>query len=259
MTISAVILTRNEAKNVERCLKSVSWTDEIIVVDAESEDETREIAERMGAKVIIHPWEGAGAQYAFGIAQVTSDWVLVVDADEEVTPELAEAIRQITHSPDATFAGYKVRRVNYVLGQWLRYGGWQEWVLRLFLREKVNSPPTLHPRFQVDGRIGKLPYPLRHYMAPDLLEWWHRSFRLAQIEAEVEFLQGARFSGWAILGAFWKFIRRFIFKGGFLDGWAGFFACLHRFLYIAIKQARLLELELGLEKTTQNPMKITFK
>ncbi|MEM1553144.1 MAG: hypothetical protein QXH03_10840, partial [Candidatus Bathyarchaeia archaeon] len=121
------------------------------------------------------------------------------------------------------------------------------------------SPPTLHPRFQVDGRIGKLPYPLRHYMAPDLLEWWQRSFRLAQIEAEVEFMQGARFSGWAILGAFWKFARRFIFKGGFLDGWAGFYACLHRFLYITIKQARLLELQRGMCQPMRDPKRALFK
>lgn len=259
MTISVVILTRNEAENIERCLKSVSWADEIIVIDAESEDETREIAERMGAKVIIHPWEGAGAQYAFGIAQATGNWVLVVDADEEVTPELAEAICQIVRKPEVPFAGYKVKRINYALGRWLRYGGWQDWVLRLFLREKVTSPPTLHPRFQVYGRIGKLPYPLRHYMAPNLLEWWQRSFRLAQTEAEVEFLQGARFSGWAILGSFWKFARRLIFKGGFLDGWAGFYACFHRFLYTVVKQACLLELERGLKKASQSPMKKVFK
>jgi len=259
MSISVVILARNEEANIGRCLRSVAWADEIIVIDAQSEDETREIAERMGARVITHPWEGAGAQYAFGIAQATGDWVLVLDADEEVTPELAEAIRHVIRKSEAPFAGYKIKRINYALGRWLRYGGWQEWVLRLFLREKVTSPPTLHPRFQVDGRIGKLPYPLRHYMAPDLLEWWQRSFRLAQIEAEVEFMQGAHFSGWAILGAFWKFIRRFIFKGGFLDGWAGFYACLHRFLYVAIKQAHLIELTRGLKKVTPKPSKITFK
>ncbi|MFN3420214.1 MAG: hypothetical protein ACK40X_00630, partial [Armatimonadota bacterium] len=145
------------------------------------------------------------------------------------------------------------------LGRWLRYGGWQEWVLRLFRRGKVTSPPTLHPRFQVQGRVGKLPHPLRHYMALDLLDWWQRSFRLARTEAEVEFLQGTRFSSWALLGGFWKFVRRFIFKGGFLDGWAGFFACLHRFLYIAVKQAHLLELERYKATTEQRPETVPFK
>ncbi|MCS7253784.1 MAG: glycosyltransferase family 2 protein [Armatimonadota bacterium] len=259
MKISAVILTRNEAKNIERCLKSVSWADEMVVIDAESEDETREIAERMGARVIVHPWEGAGAQYAFGIAQAKGKWVLIVDADEEVTPELAKTIWQVINAPKTPYAGYKVKRVNYALGRWLRYGGWQEWVLRLFLRERVTSPPTLHPRFQVDGQVGKLPFPLRHYMASNLLEWWQRSFRLAQTEAEMEFLQGMHFSSWALLSAFWKFMRRFVFKGGFLDGWAGFYACLQRFLYAVIKEARLLELQRGVASMEKNPIKIPFK
>jgi len=258
MSLSVVVLTYNEAKNIERCLKSVQWADEIVVVDAESTDGTPEIAQRLGARVVVHSWEGAGAQYAFGIAQARSDWVLILDADEEVTAELADAIRQAITAPKNSLAGYKVRRINYALGRWLRYGGWQEWVLRLFLRERVTSPPTLHPRFQVDGKVGVLPYPIRHHMAPDLWMWWERSFRLARIEADVEFLRGKHFSGWAVVGGFWKFLRRFIFKGGFLDGWAGFYACLHRFLYVAVREARLLELEWGLAEIVDQPQRRPF-
>ena len=228
-------------------------------MDAGSTDGTPEIAERLGARVIVHSWEGAGAQYAFGIAQARGDWVLILDADEEVTAELADAIRKAIADPQNPFAGYKVCLVNYVLGRWLRYGGWQMRLLRLFLRERVTSPPTPHPRFRVNGKIGFLPYPIRHYMAPDLWAWWERSLRLARIEAEVEFLRGKRFSGWAVVGGFWKFLRRFIFKGGFLDGWAGFYACLQRFLYIAVKQARLLELQRGVASPTPEPQKSPFR
>jgi exosortase/archaeosortase len=96
-------------------------------------------------------------------------------------------------------------------------------------------------------------------MAPDLWAWWERSFRLARIEADAEFLQGERFSGWAVVGGFWKFLRRFLFKGGFLDGWAGFYACLHRCLYIAIKQARLLELQRGTTSSVSEPQKLPFR
>lgn len=138
--------------------------------------------------------------------------------------------------------------------------GWLAGVgVAAFLRERVTSPPTIHPRFQVDGKVGVLPYPIRHYMAPDLVSWWERSFRLARIEAEVEFQQGARFSGWAIAGGFWKFVRRFVLKGGFLDGWAGFYACLHRFLYTAVKQAHLLELQRGASLATRHPESLPFK
>jgi glycosyltransferase involved in cell wall biosynthesis len=154
MTLSVVVLTRNEAKNIERCLKSVQWADEIVVVDAESTDGTPEIAERLGARVIVHPWEGAGAQYAFGIAQARSDWVLILDADEEVTAELADAIRKVIADPKNPFVGYKVRRVNYALGRWLRYGGWQEWVLRLFLRERVTSRRRSIPASKWTGKLA---------------------------------------------------------------------------------------------------------
>jgi glycosyltransferase involved in cell wall biosynthesis len=259
MTLSVVVLTRNEAENIERCLKSVQWADEIVVVDAESTDGTPEIAERLGARVIVHPWEGAGAQYAFGIAQARSDWVLILDADEEVTAELAMAIQQVISAPENPFAGYKVKLINCIFGQWLRYGGWQMWLLRLFLRERVTSLPTVHPHFRVDGKVGKLPYPIRHYMATSLLEWWQRTFQVAQTEAEVEFLQGKRFSSLALASAFWKFLRRFIFKGGFLDGWAGFYACFQRFLYVAVKEARLLELERGLAELVDQPQRKPFR
>jgi glycosyltransferase involved in cell wall biosynthesis len=164
MTLSVVVLTRNEAKNIERCLKSVQWADEIVVVDAESTDGTPEIAERLGARVIVHPWEGAGAQYAFGIAQARSDWVLILDADEEVTAELADAIRKVIAAPKNPFVGYKVRRVNYALGRWLRYGGWQEWVLRLFLRRAGDLPadaPSPLPSGRESWR-SPLPYPPLH-------------------------------------------------------------------------------------------------
>jgi glycosyltransferase involved in cell wall biosynthesis len=89
MTLSVVVLTRNEAKNIERCLKSVQWADEIVVVDAESTDGTPEIAQKFGAQVIVHPWEGAGKQADFAISQAKGEWILMVDADEEVSPELA--------------------------------------------------------------------------------------------------------------------------------------------------------------------------
>lgn len=258
MRLSAVILTRNEEANIERCLKSVRWADEIVVVDAESTDQTREIAASLGARVIVHPWEGAGAQYAFAIAQARGKWVLVVDADEEVTPELARAVQKI-FTQESPFAAYRVKRVNYVLGRWLRYGGWQEWVVRLFRQGYVESLPTLHPKFRIKGKVGKLPFALRHYMATDFWGWWQRSFCLARSEAEVAFLMGERFNGWAVLGAFWKFTRRFVFKLGFLDGWAGFFACLQRFLYIAVKQACLLELQSGLRQPHRSPERVPFK
>ncbi len=256
-TISAIVLTRNEEKNIARCLQSLRWADEIIVIDSESTDHTREIAEAEGARVIVHQWQGAGAQYAFGIAQATCDWVMVVDADEEVTPELKGNITNVLQI-GGRHSGYYLTRQNFALGRWLRHGGWQEQVLRLFRRGSVESPPTLHPRFKVAGTAGKLDGILRHYMAQDFLEWWFRSMRLARSEAEGDFTRGERFSGFELISAFWKFLRRYTFKFGFLDGAAGFYACFQRFLYIAVKEACLLELQLSLRKPS-GAEKIPFK
>ncbi|MFA0754455.1 MAG: hypothetical protein IMHGJWDQ_002242 [Candidatus Fervidibacter sp.] len=213
MTVSVVVLTRNEAANIARCLKSVQWADEIVVVDAESMDETCKIAERMGARVIVHPWEGEGRQADFALAQARGEWVLMVDADEEVSPALASAIREVVKRSEP-FVAYKVLRVDRVLGRWLRHGGF---------------------------------YP----HSEDFAEWWLRNLRRARIEAEWDFLNGKRFNPFAVLGAFWKFFRRFVLKDGFLDGWAGFFACAERAFYILAKQACLLELQRGLRQPTE--------
>ncbi len=252
MTVSVVVLTRNEAANIARCLKSVQWADEIVVVDAESMDETCEIAERMGARVIVHPWEGGGRQADFALAQASGDWVLMVDADEEVSPALASAIREVVKRSEP-FVAYQVLRVDRVLGRWLRHGGfYPHYEIRLFKQGHVrHDPRPVHRRAIPDGPVGKLDAPLWHYPAEDFAEWWLCNLRRARIEAEWDFLNGKRFNPFAILGAFWKFFRRFVLKGGFLDGWAGFFACAERAFYILAKQACLLELQRGLRQPTE--------
>lgn len=253
MTLSVVVLTRNEARNIERCLKSVQWADEIVVVDAESTDGTPQIAEQLGARVIIRPWEGGGRQADFAISQARGEWILVVDADEEVSAELAEEVQRAISNP-SRYVAYKVLRVDRVLGRWLKHGGfYPHYELRLFKRGFVyHHPRPVHRKAFAKGPVGKISAPLWHYTAEDFAEWWLRSLKRARIEAEWDFLQGRRFSGSkAIVGALWKFLQRFILKGGFLDGWAGFFACAQRAFYILVKQACLLELQKGLRQPSE--------
>lgn len=252
MSVSVVVPTRNEAKNIERCLRSVQWVDEIVVVDAESTDGTPEIAVKFNARVIIHPWEGGGKQADFAISQVKGDWILIVDADEEVSPQLAEAIRKVTASQQP-YVAYKVLRIDRVLGHWLKHGGfYPHYELRLFKRGHVrHDPRPVHRKAYVDGPVGRIDEPLWHYLAEDFAEWWLRNLRRARVEAEWDYLHGRLFNAAAPLDAFWKFVRRFVLKGGFLDGWAGFFACLERAFYILVKQACLLELQLGLRQPTE--------
>lgn len=253
MGVSVVILTCNEAKNIERCLKSVQWADEIIVVDAESTDETREIAQNFGAQVIIHPWEGGGRQADFAISQAKCDWVLMVDADEEVSQELANEVRKVVENP-SPYVAYKVLRIDRVLGRWLKHGGfYPHYELRLFRQGYVHHiPRPVHRKAIANGPVSKINAPLWHYVAEDFTEWLLRNLKRAQIEAEWDFINGERFSSIkTTIGAFWRFFRRFVFKAGFLDGWAGFFACAERALYIIVKQACLLELQKGLRQPSE--------
>jgi len=256
--LSAVIIARNEEENIARCIKSLTWTDEIIVVDSESTDSTREIAEGLGARVIVQPWLGLTEQYRFAVSQARTPWVLVVDADEEITDELKEEIKH-TLAGNPSYAAYRVPRINFALGHWLRFGGWREKIIRLFLNDKAQYLPVIHPRLKIDGKVGTLSHPMRHYMCVDFGQWLLRSLSLARIEAETSFSGGARFSGLKVLAGFWKFFRRYIFKLGFIHGWAGLICCLQRFIYIMTQQAVLLELQLGIRKPSDSPHKATFR
>jgi hypothetical protein len=131
--------------------------------------------------------------------------------------------------------------------------------VRLFLRDNLRYLPSFHSRQEITGRVGELSRPIRHYMATDIVKWWLRSLRLARIEGELMYMAGERFSGLKVVAAFWKFLRRFIFKLGFLYGWGGLFVCLQRFLYAAAQQACLLELERGFRSPNPEPHEMTFK
>jgi glycosyltransferase involved in cell wall biosynthesis len=257
-SVSAIVLTRNEEQNIARCLNSLRWVHEIVVVDAESTDSTVKIAESHDARVFIQPWLGVGHQYQYAADKATSEWILAVDADEEVTPELKDEILHAVSGP-SPHAAYRIPRVNFALGRWLRYGGWKEDLTRLFQKKHAAYLPRNHPQLDIRGTTGSLRNPIRHYMATDFLKWWVRSLSLARIEAETRYCEGERFSSLKLLASFWKFIRRYTFKLGFLDGWPGFYCCFQRFLYMAAMQACFLELQRGIRKPSEIPHTETFK
>jgi len=165
-TISAVIITKNEERNIERCITSVRWADEVIVVDSGSTDATAAISARLGARVIVKSWEGFAAQKEFAAAQASSDWVLSLDADEEVTPELrAEIQAMLSASREPAADGYRMPRKSFFLGTWIRHGGWYPgYQMRLFRRSAafMNHRPV-HEGFEVRGAVGTLDAPLNHY------------------------------------------------------------------------------------------------
>jgi glycosyltransferase involved in cell wall biosynthesis len=248
MKISAVTITLNEEKNIERCLRSVQWADEMVVVDAESTDRTAELARDLGARVIVRPWPGStGKQFQYAIAQAKNPWVFIIDADEEASPELGREIRKKTKDPGESIA-FRIPRINYALGRWFDKGSWKESVVRVFRPEHVHYRGQFHQKKDINGKVGRMASPLKHYMAMDMVKWLIRSMRLARIEGEVLYADGRRFSGLKVLSGFGKFVMRFLFKPGFVYGWAGFFVSFQRFLYVMAQQISILELQLGVRE-----------
>jgi len=183
--LSAVIVTQNEERNIERCLRSVRFADEIVVVDAFSEDRTAEIARRLGARVVTRTWDGFAPQKQFAIDQAGGEWVLLVDSDEEVSGELAGDIRSAVAQHARPPAGFRIRRSNYFLGEPMPFGPWgKDTTIRLFRRTlgAVAARPV-HEGVRVDGDVGTLDGPLFHHTHQTLSDSFRRLNRYTTLEA----------------------------------------------------------------------------
>lgn len=241
MKISATIITFNEEPNIKAACESLAWADEIVVVDSESTDRTREIAEACGARVIVNPWPGFGAQKQFAVDQAQHDWIFSLDADERVSDDLRKAIEALKQRPETQIAdGFLIPRRTFYQQRWIRGGGWYpDRQLRLFNRTKGSwKQRHIHESVAMNNgsRIGTLEGDLLHYTSPNAAHH-HRVIgeRYAPLAAQQMYEEGRRTSvlsvGFAGPAAF---IRSFILKGGFRDGFAGFtiasFAAHHAFL-----------------------------
>jgi glycosyltransferase involved in cell wall biosynthesis len=223
-TISAVIIARNEETNIVRCLKSVAWVDEIILVDTGSMDNTVALAAQFKAKIYKIEWRGFGQAKACGIDKATSEWILSIDADEVVSPSLAAEIRLAIDSDNAADGYFIPRRTNF-LGQWIDYSRWHpDYVLRLFVNKKGSFGKSLiHERTVVDGSTDHLDYPILHYSYPNTQVYMEKFRSYTTLGAEELHRRGKRFRLWALLlKPAASFYRHFIFGRGFLDGLDGF-------------------------------------
>jgi glycosyltransferase involved in cell wall biosynthesis len=243
--ISAIVITKNEAENLADCLASLQWVDEIVVVDAESEDGTAALARQFTDKVFVRRWEGYSAAKNFALSQCSGEWVLWIDADERVTPELREEIlATLAGNPGAD--GFEIPRLANFLGKWIRWGGWYPgYVLRLFRRAAGHfNEKQVHEGVQVDGRIGRLHHHLLHYTDRNLRQYFEKLNRYTSLAAEELHRQGKRFHLWDLLfRPGWFFLRMYVFKAGFLDGMQGFvLACLSA-SYVFTKYAKLWEMQ----------------
>lgn len=246
--VSVTIITRNEAVHIEACLASVDWADERLVVDCGSTDDTVALAERAGARVIVHEWPGYGAQKNFAAAEARHDWILSVDADERVTPELAREIRTVLEQPSAP--GYRLPRVTWHLGRWIRTTDWYpDHQLRLYDRRRGRwKTSRVHESVELDGSPGLLTSELRHYAYRDVAHHVATMNRYTTLAAEDMFEAGRRAVVLDLVAhPIAAFLRNYVLKGGIADGAPGFIVSAMNAHYVFLKFAKLWELERNTE------------
>lgn len=245
--ISAIVVCFNEEDNIGRCLASLRWCDEIVVVDSFSIDRTVEIARRYTGRVIQRAWAGYRDQKSFAHSQATREWVFLVDSDEEVTPELRDEIQGALARDGAGADAFAVPRLVYYLGRWWRRGGWYpDYDVRIFRRDRARWGGTdPHEKILVDGKVRRLKLPLRHYSYRDAADHWKRINRFTGIAAAEQRGEGRRWrwsDNW--LRPPFRFFRSYVWKRGFLEGFPGYFVAATAAMYVFLKYARLRELEL---------------
>lgn len=224
MTLSVIIIAKNEAEAIGGCLASVAWASERIVLDGGSTDGTAEIARQHGARVeVAGDWPGFGPQKNRALALASGDWVLSLDADEQVSPDLRAEIEAVMRRPDASPA-YRMPRASRYCGRVLRHGGWwPDYVTRLFRRGQARfSEDLVHERLLVAGDVGTLGHPLQHETYTTLDEALEKANRYSTLGAQQAFERGERATlAQACLHGFWAFFRTYVLRRGFLDGGHG--------------------------------------
>jgi glycosyltransferase involved in cell wall biosynthesis len=241
--LSAVLITRNAANVLDPCLASLAFADDIVIVDSGSTDRTAEIAREHGARLVQKEWLGFGRQKQFAVEQAKHDWVLCVDADERVSPELATSIEMALAAPVSPV--YRMPRRNRFLGRWLAHGeGYPDWSPRLFNRQNARwSDDLVHEKVLYAVTPGTLAGDLMHDSADDLSAYLERQNRYTTLAARQAFEQG-RSAGVVhlALSPVVRFIKFYLLRLGFLDGVPGLLhisiGCMNSY----IKYAKLIEL-----------------
>ncbi len=240
--LSVIVITRNEAANIRDCLASVAFADEWIVVDSGSTDGTVEIARAAGARVVeSHDWPGFGPQKNRALAHAQGEWVLAIDADERVTPELAAEIQAVLRDPQHD--AYAIPRLSSFCGRFIRHSGWwPDHVVRLFRRDRGRfTDVAVHEKVLVEGSVGTLNAHFLHYTYPDLDSALAKMNRYSTDAARMMHVRGKRAGLASALGhATWTFIRIYILRRGFLDGKHGFVLAMVAMMGSFARYAKLM-------------------
>ena len=243
LPISLVVITLNEEANIERCLKSVPFASDIVVLDSGSSDRTVEIAKQCGARTFVESFRGYGEQKRRACELASQDWVLSLDADEALSPELAAEIQNLSLENLAGFDGYDVPRLSFHLGRWIRHGGWYpDYQLRLFNRKMAGwQSLKLHERVEAKN-VGRLQKDLYHYVFKNLADQVETNNEYSTLGAAELQRRGKKFSVMMlVLKPISKFLETYIWKRGFLDGMPGFIISVGAAYSIFLKFAKLWE------------------
>lgn len=243
-TLSVAMIAMNEEHNLPRTLESVRWADEIIVVDSGSKDRTLEIAESFGAKTSYHAFGGHGEQKNVALDLCTQEWVLLLDADEVLTPGLQEEIQRILACADGKepkYTAYWIPRLNLIFGRWMRHGGfYPDHKLRLFQRGSARLDEGVGPHStpRHTGPKGKLRHDMLHYAYPNMVVYLEHMNRYSSEIAELLVKRGRTSGSWpsfvcnALLNPWATFVYNYVFRLGFLDGREGLLLHLNHSVYI---------------------------
>jgi len=253
MTLSVCVICFNEERNIRRCLESATWADEIIVVDSMSQDRTAEIAREYTDKVYQRAWSGYVEQKNFALSKAKCDWILSIDADEEISEDLQDEIREEIEKEDAK-DGYRMPRLSFYQGRWIKHSGfYPDRQLRLFRRNRGYwIGKRVHERVHVNGEIGLLRSDLLHYPYRGIISgqiWTVDKF--TDLLAEDMYEEGKRFNPLLLLlRPPLKFIEVYFFKLGLLDGLAGFIIAVTSAYAMFVRYVKLRELYNGLGNKT---------
>jgi glycosyltransferase involved in cell wall biosynthesis len=242
--VTATVITLNESANIEAALRSVAWADEIVVVDAHSTDDTVEQARRFTDRIVVRDWPGFVAQKNFAASIATHDWIFSLDADERVTPALADEVRALVASAPPC-AGYRVPRLSRYLGRWIRSTDWYpDYQLRLYDRRRAQwAGRHVHESVQAQGDVGRLRADLEHHPYRDVSHHLQTIDKYTTLAARQMHEDGRRTGPLRIIAhADAAFLRNYVLRGGFRDGTPGLIVSMLNAYYVTLKFVKLWEL-----------------
>ncbi len=225
MLVSVAIITRDEEARLPQCLESLSFADEIVVVDSGSHDRTVAIARAFGCRVLLEKWRGYARQKQFAVDSCSNDWVLILDADERVPGDTAGQIGEVLDDPEEEFSACSFLRKNYFHNRWIRHcGWWPDRVVRLVDRRKGHfSRELVHERWVSDGVVKKLDVAVEHYSFQTYSDLIRKMETYSTLAAREILERGSRAGWWSpITHGLWMFVRTYLFELGVLEGFDGF-------------------------------------